>query len=93
MPENGLDRPVTTKEEMEKAARGRFGTVDDAMQMLTLQFLSHLHALLGSNSLQTLSDDSFLRWNAVKHLKLLGRALPFVLASLLHKARRPLRIE
>lgn len=66
-PLNGAERPVTT-EEIDVAALERSGAVDHTMCLFNLQFFSHPHALLGSNTLYIFKDDKHLEKNAVKQL-------------------------
>lgn len=81
-----------TENEMDRAAWERFGAVDYAMLLFTLRFLSHLHALLGTNSLYTLDGDKLLEWDAIEQLRLTTPALSLLFASLLYEFVQPLRI-
>lgn len=56
---DGVERAVRTEKVADKATWERAGAVDHVMRLLTLYFFSQLQALLTSNSLCTLHDESF----------------------------------
>lgn len=88
-----MERPLKTKEEMNKTAEERSGAVDHAMRLLTSQWFSHPHAFHSNRSLYTFEDDMLLKWNAVEQPQLTDPAHLLVLGSLLDKVVRPLHTE
>lgn len=67
--------------------------MDHAIRLLTLQFVIHLHAILGSTSFYILDDHKLLEWNAVKKLHFTAPSLCPVFASLSHEFAELLHIE
>lgn len=61
--------PVTTQKKVKNAAWERSGNADHAMRLLTFQFFSYGHALLGTIRLYTVDNDTLLEVEAVKQLQ------------------------
>lgn len=84
---------MKTEKKADEAAWERSDAVDHALRLLTLQFLSFLHALLAGTSLYALDDDRLSESNAVKELQFNALAFPFLFASLLDNVLQPVHIE
>lgn len=87
---NGVGHPAKTVPEVVRAAWKRSAAGDHAKIQLTLQFFSHMHALLGINSLD---DDKPLEKIAVRQLQPTAPALCSVFTLLFDGVVQPLQIK
>lgn len=84
---------MKTDQEVGKAAYKRSGAVDHAMRLLTMQFFSHIHTLLGKHSLYTFDDYKHLKRNAVKQVKVVAPGILLYFALIFREEVELLHIE
>lgn len=63
------------------------------MPLLTLEYFSHLHALLSSNTLYALNSEELYEWSAMELFEEPDLGLPIVIASLPGEIFNPLKME
>lgn len=71
----------TSEEQIDKPAWERSESADNAMRLLTLAFVEHLHGLFGNNTLFARKSHKLDQWCTVPQLGFTVPALPLLLAN------------